>query len=133
MGACLKALLDTCTFIWLCGEPDRFSPTVQSLFQKEPYTELYLSDASVFEIAIKSSLGKIELPESPREWVRKQIEMWEIRSLPLSREELFISAELPWHHKDPFDRLIIATAKHRQLPVITSDRIFTSYGLEIIW
>ena len=133
MGTRLKVLLDTCAFIWLCGEPDRFTPTVQALFQKEPYTELYLSDASILEIAIKSSLGKIVLPESPREWLKKQVEIWEIRAVPLSREELFISAELPWHHKDPFDRLIIATAKHRQLPVISSDQIFINYGIEIIW
>ncbi|MEI6165660.1 MAG: type II toxin-antitoxin system VapC family toxin [bacterium] len=129
----MKVLLDTCAFIWLCCEPDRFTPAVRQLFLKEPDAELYLSDASVFEIALKSSMGKIELPESSREWVRKQTEIWKIRALPLSREEMFISAELPWHHKDPFDRLVIATAKHHQMPVITADRIFANYGVELIW
>jgi PIN domain nuclease of toxin-antitoxin system len=132
MGSFMKVLLDTCAFIWLCCEPDKFSPVTRELFQKEPSIVLYLSDASVLEIAIKNATGKLHLPESSSEWVRKQIEIWDICALPLSHKELFLSAELPWHHRDPFDRLIIATAINHKLPVITSDRIFMNYGVELI-
>jgi PIN domain nuclease of toxin-antitoxin system len=56
-----------------------------------------------------------------------------ITTLPLSHEESYLSAELPWHRKDPFDRLIVATSMTHQFPVVTSDRFFGDYGVEVIW
>ncbi len=128
----MKVLLDTCTFIGLCSDPDKFSPPAQAILSHTENLELFLSDASIFEIALKSSIGKMELPEPPRKWVTHQLEVWGIQSLPISHEELFISAELPWHHKDPFDRLILATAKNHELPIMTPDGMFPSYDIEVI-
>ena len=129
----MKVLLDTCALIWICSDPNKFSPAARSVFNDPNPLELYLSDASVFEIALKCSLGKMELPEPPREWIAHQLEIWGIQSLPISHEELFVSAELPWHHKDPFDRLIIATAQNSKLPIMTSDSLFSRYNVEVIW
>ena len=129
----MKVLLDTCAFIWLCSNPDKFSSKARSVFNDPNPLELYLSDASVFEIALKCSQGKMELPQLPREWIAHQLEIWGIQSRPISHEELFISAELPWHHKDPFDRLIIATAKNHKLPIMTSDGSFPRYDIDVIW
>lgn len=129
----MKVLLDTCALIWLCSDSDKFSPRAKSVFSDSEDAELYLSDASVFEIALKCSQGKMELPEPPKEWIAHQLEIWGIQSLPISQNEIFASAELPWHHKDPFDRLIIAAAKNCGLPVITSDRAFCEYDVEVIW
>ena len=129
----MKVLLDTCTLIWLCSDSDKFSSRAKSVFGDSENAALYLSDVSVFEIALKCSQGKMELPESPREWIAHQLEIWGIQSLPISQNEIFASADLPWHHKDPFDRLIIATAKNYELPVITSDRAFREYDVEVIW
>ena len=129
----MKVLLDTCAFVWLCSNPDRFSSEARSVFNDNDPLDLYLSDASVFEIALKCSQGKMELPEPPREWIAHQLETWRIQSLEISHEVLFSSAELPWHHKDPFDRLIIATAKNFGLPVMTSDRSFPLYDIKVVW
>jgi PIN domain nuclease of toxin-antitoxin system len=129
----VKILLDTCTFIWLCSEPDRFSNRARQILAGETDPELYLSETSIFEIALKCSLGKMQLPEPPRAWIEKQLSIWGIQSLPISREELFTSAELPLHHKDPFDRLLLATAKNNSLPIMTSDRAFSDYAIELIW
>ncbi len=95
--------------------------------------ELCLSDDTILEIALKSALKKIELPGTARKWVQRQVSTWDIQTLSLSPEVLFLSAELPWHHRDPFDRLIIATAKMHDLPVVTADSIFVDYGIQVIW
>ena len=129
----MKVLLDTCAFIWLCSEPQKFTAATAGLFRKDRIDALYLSDASVLEIALKTALGKIKLPQAPREWIQQQTALWRIQSLPLAQEELFTSAELPRLHKDPFDRLIIATARNYCLPIVTPDHVFSEYEIECIW
>ena len=118
----MDLLLDTCAFIWLCSEPEKYEDTVGETINKAG--NLYLSDASIFEMAVKHASGKLSLPETPRKWIHEQLTSWNIASLPLIREVIFLSAELPLHHIDPFDRLIIATAINRKLPVVSSDTIF---------
>lgn len=133
MGLSVNVLLDTCAFIWLCSEPEKFTKTAKSVLQRGTDTALYLSEATILEIALKHATGKLELPDATRKWIPEQIEVWGMIPLPLLKDILLLSAELPWHHRDPFDRLIIATAKEHQMPVITSDRVFADYGIDIIW
>jgi len=108
MGPVMELLLDTCAFIWLCSEPEKYSEKASEAVEQA--SELFLSDASIFEIALKHASGKLSLPDAPRRWVNHQICAWGIVSLPLSQEDIYRSAELPLLHKDPFDRLIISTA-----------------------
>jgi len=128
VGYIVDLLLDTCAFIWLCSEPEKYEDTVGETINKAG--KLFLSDASIFEISVKHASGKLSLPDAPRKWIREQVNTWDIVSLPLIQEVIFLSAELPLHHKDPFDRLIIATAIHHKLPVITSDTIFDKYNVQ---
>jgi PIN domain nuclease of toxin-antitoxin system len=117
----------------LCSKPDNFTSKASKALHQDDHLELYISDATILEIALKSSLGKLELPAAPRVWIEEQCDIWGITTLPLSHEEIYVSTELPWHHKDPFDRLIVATSMTHHLPVITSDRFFCDYGIEVIW
>jgi len=128
----LRLLLDSCAFIWLCSDPERLSKNAVDAISNNR-DSLFLSDASVFEISIKHSIGKLNLPESPENWITQQTGIWGIQQVELTRHEIFESAKLPWLHKDPFDRLIIATAKNHALKVITSDQFFPKYSVDVIW
>lgn len=129
----MNVLLDTCAFIWLCSDPEKFSPAARDVLVDNAGSELYLSDASVFEIAIKSAQKKLDLPDTAREWVQSQIETWGIISLPISQEVIFASTDLPLQHKDPFDRLIVATAAQYKIPVISPDEAIHQYDIDVIW
>jgi len=129
----MRVLLDTCAFIWLCSDPENFSHDARDFLAAESGWELYLSDASVFEIAIKSAQKKIDLPDTAHDWIQTQIGIWGIVSLPISQEVIFASTGLPWHHKDPFDRLIIATAAQHEIPVMTPDKAISQYDIDVIW
>jgi len=129
----MRLLLDTCAFIWLCSAPEQFSADAIKVLQGDVDVDLFLSDASILEIALKSSLGKLTLPNDPKTWIEEQLGIWNVKSLPITHEVIYISADLPKHHKDPFDRLIISTSKVNNLPIVTSDRFFESYGCEVIW
>ena len=129
----MNLLLDTCAFIWLCSAPGQFSPNARKVLQNQADMELFVSDASVLEIALKSSLGKLTLPSEPRSWIEEQASIWGIELLPITHEIIYFSADLPKHHKDPFDRLIIATALTCNFSIITSDQFFESYGCKVVW
>jgi len=117
----------------MCSSPEQFSPKAKSAIQETTDLELFISDATALEIALKSSLGKLQLPSEPRIWIEEQYSIWAVTALSISREAIYLAAELPWHHKDPFDRLIIATSVIHKLPVITSDLFFGEYGVDVIW
>jgi PIN domain nuclease of toxin-antitoxin system len=128
MGLVMDLLLDTCAFIWLCSEPEKYADTVGETINKAG--DLFLSDASIFEMAVKHASGKLSLPDGPRRWISEQASTWGIVTLPLSQDDIFLSSELPLHHKDPFDRLIIATAVNRNLTILTNDKLFNEYDVK---
>ncbi len=130
MGLMMDILIDTCAFIWLCSEPERYSEKARESIKMAG--DLFLSDASIFEIAIKHASGKLTLPDIPRRWIREQASAWGIVSLPLSQDDIFLSAELPMHHKDPFDRLIISAAINHRLTVLTNDSFFAKYDVRFM-
>ncbi|MEI7436647.1 MAG: type II toxin-antitoxin system VapC family toxin [bacterium] len=125
-------LLDTCTFIWLCTEPARLPNTVQRLIDANE-TELVLGDVSALEISLKWRSGKIALPEPPRGWVERQMGIWFIRSLPISREHIYRTSELPEHHRDPFDRLLVAAALVEGATILTPDTAIHRYPVSWRW
>lgn len=95
--------------------------------------ELLLSAVSLWEIAIKTSLGKLELLKPFDQLIPAQLEENAIDMLPIKTEHLSSLVNLEFHHRDPFDRLIIAQGLTEQLPVITSDAMFRKYPVEVIW
>ena len=95
--------------------------------------EVYLSSASSWEIAIKSALGKLDLPEAPRQYVLRRLSDFSIRSLPITHEHSFATGSLPHVHDDPFDRMLIAQAKVERMVLLTADKVFRRYPIEILW
>ena len=125
-------LLDTCTFIWLCAEPGRLSGTARSLLEK-PDSPLLLSDVSVLEIVLKWSAGKIALPDPPRRWIEEQAAIWALKHCPLDREDIYRAGELPKHHRDPFDRLLVGVALRLNATILTPDQAIHQYPVSCRW
>ncbi len=128
----MNLLLDTCALIWLASEPSRLSPAATAAINA-PSAVLHISHASLWEITLKHGAGKLTLPETPRNWWGEQISKWGIIELPLSAEALLRGSELPPHHKDPFDRVILAQAQTENLQLVSSDGEFPAYGIPLIW
>ena len=128
----MKLLLDSCALIWLASEPARLSMTATKAIN-DAGNELYISHASLWEISLKHAAGKLTLPDAPRFWWQEQMVRWGIIELPLTAEVIFRSSELPPHHKDPFDRAILAQAGMDAFQVVSPDGAFPDYGLPILW
>jgi len=126
----MKVLLDTHAWLWLLIEPDRIGALTRRLVG-EPGHSFFLSMASAWELAIKHAAGRIALPEPPLEYVRSRTRADGIRLLALSLEHVCRAAELPRHHGDPFDRLLVAQAELDGLVVMTHDRHIPTYGVAV--
>jgi len=128
----LKLLLDTCAFIWLVSTPAQLSqPAVAAI--ESPATELFLSDCSVWEICLKWEAGKLQLPKPPRLWIEEQRSLWRLGAVPIGRFHLYRVSELAAHHRDPFDRLIVAQAIEEGMTVVTPDLWIARYPVAILW
>lgn len=127
----MKALLDTHTFLWFIADDEKLSDYAKQLIEDEE-TELPMSIASVWEMEIKTSLGKLTLAQ-PFDKLPTHIEQNKITILPITVEHTIRVAKLPFHHRDPFDRLIIAQALVEKLPIIGIDATFDSYGIKRLW
>ena len=128
----MRYLLDTCSFIWLCAEPEKLSATASGIIDSEG-NDVMLSDVSVLEIALKWSAGKIELPAPPRQWLERQISEWSLSSVRIAREDIYRTSELPDHHRDPFDRLLVAVALGSSSTIITPDKAIHAYPVACAW
>jgi PIN domain nuclease of toxin-antitoxin system len=115
-------LFDTSTWIWSLMEPERLSEAVREAIAQSEQNVFYLSAASAWEIAVKDSLGTVELPGPPGEIVPADLVKQGILSLPITNTHALAVADLPFHHADPFDRLLIAQAKIEGMAVLTNDR-----------
>ncbi|MDD9988206.1 MAG: type II toxin-antitoxin system VapC family toxin [Spirochaetaceae bacterium] len=127
-----RYLLDTCTFIWLCTEPQRLSATATEAIDA-PETVLLWSDVSALEIALKWSAGKIILPDPPRHWIEQQIAAWSMDCLRLQRNDIYRASELPALHRDPFDRLLVAAALGATATILTPDDAIHAYPVSCRW
>lgn len=126
----MRVLLDTAAFIYAAKTPENLSRRSISIIE-DVATVLELSSVSLVEIAIKSMLGKITFSV---ELTRQAIDRLNIRILPFTAEHGFSFFSVPLHHRDPFDRQIIAQALMEEMPIVTPDHHFQSYkGLRVIW
>ena len=125
-------LLDTCTLIWLVSDPTRLSKRVVEALNDRTI-DLYLSDTTVWEIGLKWQAGKIGLPAPPRLWIEEQSARWLFVSLPIRRPHLYRVTELPEHHRDPFDRLLVAQAIEEGLAIATPDQQIGRYPVAVLW
>ncbi len=128
----MKLLLDTHTFIWWDSQPQRLSQQILNMCQ-DPENELLVSVASLWEIQIKLQLGKLELNKPLAELVSGQQEINKIDILDVKLEHILALAKLPPHHKDPFDRLLIAQTDIEEAILVSKDQIFTEYEVKLVW
>lgn len=128
----MKALLDTQCWLWWIALPERLNENVFRCITNRNNL-IYLSVASSWEIAIKYRIGKLPLPEPPWQFVPKRLARDAIMALRIESVHALRVAELPLHHKDPFDRLIISQSIQEDIPIITVDKQFERYDVEVIW
>jgi len=127
----MKLLLDTHIFIWWADQPEKLSTAALSALEDEA-NELLLSVASVWELQIKIQLGKLKLSLPLKELIKSQQETNELTLLPVALTHVLALDALPLHHKDPFDRLLIAQSTEEDLTLVTADSQFSAYPAKLL-
>lgn len=127
----MRYLLDTQVWLWMLAAPERLGERARRLAE-EPGSELLLSAASSWEIAIKHALGRLALPEPPATYVPARIRASGVQPLAIHHSHALRTAGLEPLHRDPFDRLLIAQAQVEGLTVVTADPIFARYDVPVL-
>jgi len=127
----VRILLDTQCWLWMALSPDRFSARARRLVE-DRQTVLFLSAASAWEIAIKQGLGKLRLPQPPEAYVPARMTALSVLPLAIESHHALRVSSLPPHHRDPFDRLLVAQAQIEGLPLLTADTTLAAYDVTII-
>lgn len=128
----MKLLLDTRCWLWMQATPERFSDAARELVD-DPDNVLLLSPVSAWEIATKYAAGSLTLPSPPDDYVPSRMKSSGVDALPLQHSHALQVARLPWHHRDPFDRLLIAQAQVEGLPILSADRALAAYDVQLYW
>ncbi|MBS3975547.1 MAG: type II toxin-antitoxin system VapC family toxin [Syntrophomonadaceae bacterium] len=128
----MKVLLDTHAFLWWVVDSSDLSPRAREVIS-DGENQLFLSAASGWEIAIKTRLGKLRLPGHLDAFISEQLATNFIDVLPVSMHHALYTYTLPEHHRDPFDRMLVAQAKLENLPIVTADPQIASYPVQVIW
>lgn len=128
----MRALLDTHAFLWWAADDARVSSTTCEVIQN-PDNVLFFSVASAWEIIIKYTINKLPLPEPPQTYIPSRVAYYGLEKLSIEMPHVLELANLPRHHNDPFDRILIAQSQAENLPIITVDEKFALYPVTIIW
>lgn len=128
----MKYLLDTHAFLWFIAGDERLSTNARALIENDN-NQLFLSLASIWEMAIKKSLGRLILPEPFADFIIEQISVNGFHLLGITFSHVSKIGTLPFHHRDPFDRLIVCQSITENLPVISKDQFFSSYDISCHW
>ncbi|MEM7353733.1 MAG: type II toxin-antitoxin system VapC family toxin [Acidobacteriota bacterium] len=126
-----RILVDTHVWLWMNGSPERLSETARRQLS-DAETALFLSAASVWEISIKTAGGKLELPEPPERYIIPRLAANRIDALPIRPLHAIRAAALPMHHRDPFDRMLVAQAQLEELELMTGDAALRRYEVETL-
>ena len=128
----MRLLLDTNAFLWSLAAPWRLG-AIAAEAMTDPSNELLLSIVAAWEIAIKLSLGKLRMPGNAAGWLPRELPRRGLRLLHIELEHALAVEHLPRHHRDPFDRLLIAQAQAERLTIITADEKFRAYDVPVMW
>ena len=127
----MRLLLDTHAILWHTAKHPSLSTAAREAIVN-PANQLFISVASLWEITIKVSLGKLTL-KTPVSNVAKVYQGIGAVILPMTLDHALATGNLPWHHRDPFDRMLIAQAQYEGLTLVSRDSLFASYDLKIMW
>ena len=125
-------LLDTQVFLFALSSPDLIPSKTRKLLSNEKHS-LYLSLASIWEMSIKSSLGKLKLKAPLKEIIQTAVKESGLKILQIHAEHIYFVEALPFHHKDPFDRIILAQSLIEKTPLVSSDAVFDLYDAQRVW
>lgn len=128
----MNYLLDTHTFLWWCAADKQLSSTAITIIS-DAQNHIFVSAVSGWEIAIKSRLGKLPLPDKPNAFMAAMLKLHAFEVLEISMRHAVAEYELDNHHSDPFDRLLISQAKLEDLTLITNDSLIAKYNVETVW
>lgn len=128
----MNLLLDTHALIWFLEDDVKLARHARTAIS-DPENKAFVSDATAWEIGIKHSLGKLDLPVPYESLFPYQLEALGFHRLPIRYTHLHRQMQLPWHHRDPFDRLLIAQAQVEGMALISRDQHFSAYDIPLIW
>lgn len=128
----MRLLLDTHVFIWLMVDSPRLGRSVTDIFETEG-NRLYFSVASVWEIAIKRRLNELDFIGESLNAVHQLLHDARIEVLPITVEHALAVADLPLHHRDPFDRMLAVQAKAEDIILVSKDEVFDAYDVRRLW
>ena len=126
----MRILIDTHVLLWGLQDEAKLSRRVQTLL---PAAEVWISVASLWEIIAKVQIGKLVFPKPVGNYLARQLTANGVSVLSLTFEHVRRLEDLPLHHRDPFDRILVAQSLEEKLPLVTSDRLFERYPVELIW
>ncbi len=128
----MKLLLDTHIFIWYVTDIQRLSVTVRTLVDDSD-NEILLSTASIWEMAIKHNTGKLSFGLPFKVFIQQQLNFNDINLLNINLDHIDVVTTLPLHHRDPFDRLLIAQSMVEQIPILSANSTFDAYFIQRLW
>ena len=128
----MKAILDTHVLLWWANDDRRLSRQARD-FITDPGNVCYLSVGSCWEIVLKSQSGKLEYPAGPSAFLEQVMLRQGIELLPVHYRHVRRIPDLPLHHRDPFDRLLIAQSLEEGIPLVSGDKAVRRYPIEVIW
>jgi PIN domain nuclease of toxin-antitoxin system len=126
----MKILIDTHVFLWGIQDEAKLSNRVRDLL---PAAEVWFSVASLWEIITKVQVGKLDLPRPVGDYVVAKLRANGVSVLPLTLDHVRRLEEIPLHHRDPFDRILVAQSTAESMPLVTADPLLRRYSVEIIW
>jgi len=127
----VRLLLDTHALLWAASDPKQLRAEAREALQDET-NDVAVSAVTAWEIGIKQSLGKLELPKPAELWLPEVLERTGFDAVSVDLPSALHVRSLPWHHRDPFDRLLIAQAITGNYVIVTRDGQFASYGADIL-
>ena len=127
----MKLLLDTHVLLWWLVSPERVAEPARRAIA-DPQNEVYVSAATGWEMAIKAGLGRLPVPPDLRSWLPERLTAERLTPIPVTLTHALGVERLPLHHRDPFDRILIAQAAAEEIAIVTRDRAFQPYGVRLL-
>ena len=128
----MKVLIDTHALTWAVDNPEHLGSQARAMMD-DSSNELLFSSGSIWELAIKVGLAKLTLSLPFRSWMNQAIQDLRLTILPITVECAGVQSALEYHHRDPFDRLLVAHARVENAPLLSSDPVFDQYGVKRVW